>query len=182
MPKISIVLPNYNYARYLDERIQSLLNQTYQDFELIIVDDASTDNSLETIDKYIADPRVKTIFYPNNSGSVYQRWNDGAEIATGEYLIFAGADDSCHPTSLVLKERLQVIHYISRRVDILESFWETAFDPTVFGWIRAIAYREIPLSSSRKIYRSLKELDPNINYRILTRLMDAVKRKILRSK
>ena len=100
MPKVSIVLPNYNYARYLDERIQSLLNQTYKDFELIILDDASTDNSLEVIEKYTTDPRVKTQFYTQNSGSPYKRWNDGADLAQGEYLLIAGADDSCHPTLL----------------------------------------------------------------------------------
>jgi glycosyltransferase involved in cell wall biosynthesis len=100
MPKVSIVLPNYNYARYLDERIQSLLNQTYKDFELIILDDASTDNSLEVIEKYTADPRVKTQFYSENSGLPYKRWNDGADLAKGEYLLIAGADDSCNPKLL----------------------------------------------------------------------------------
>ena len=100
MPKVSIVLPNYNYARYLDERIQSLLDQTYTDFELIILDDASTDNSLEVIEKYTADPRVRTKFYSENSGLPYKRWNDGADLAQGEYLLIAGADDSCHPTLL----------------------------------------------------------------------------------
>jgi len=99
MPKVSIVLPNYNYARYLDERIQSLLNQTYKDFELIILDDASTDNSLEVIRKY-RDPRIRTQFYAKNSGLPCKRWNDGADLAQGEYLIFAEADDSCHPTLL----------------------------------------------------------------------------------
>lgn len=100
MPKVSIVLPNYNYARYLDERIQSLLNQTYTDFELIILDDASTDNSIEVIEKYTADPRVKTKFYTENSGLPYKRWNDGADLAQGDYLLIAGADDSCQPTLL----------------------------------------------------------------------------------
>lgn len=100
MPKVSIILPNYNYARYLDERIQSLLNQTYKDFELIILDDASTDNSIEVIEKYTADPRVKTKYFSENSGLPYQRWNDGADMAEGGYLLIAGADDSCHPTLL----------------------------------------------------------------------------------
>jgi len=100
MPKVSIVLPNYNYARYLDERIQSLLNQTYTDFELIILDDASQDNSIEVIEKYTADPRVKTRYFSENSGLPYKRWNDGADMAQGEYLLIAGADDSCHPTLL----------------------------------------------------------------------------------
>jgi glycosyltransferase involved in cell wall biosynthesis len=98
MPKVSIVLPSYNYARYLDERIQSLLNQTYTDFELIIVDDASTDNSVEVINKYVYDSRVKTHFFTQNSGLPYKRWNDGADLAQGEYILFAGADDSCEPT------------------------------------------------------------------------------------
>jgi glycosyltransferase involved in cell wall biosynthesis len=113
MPKVSIVLPNYNYARYLDERIQSLLNQTYSDFELIILDDASTDNSVEVIEKYTDDPRVKTKFYSENSGLPYKRWNDGADLAEGEYLLIAGADDSCHPTLLEkLVEQLDAYPFV----------------------------------------------------------------------
>lgn len=99
-PKVSVVIPNYNYARYLDERLQSILNQTFNDFEVIITDDASTDNSREVISKYDADPRVRALYFEKNSGSVYQRWNDGAALARGEYIIFAGADDSCDRTLL----------------------------------------------------------------------------------
>ena len=51
-PLVSIIIPNYNHAQYLDERIQSVLKQTYQNFEVIILDDKSTDNSLEVINKY----------------------------------------------------------------------------------------------------------------------------------
>ena len=98
MPKVSIVLPNYNYDKYLDQRIKSLLDQTYKDFELVIVDDASTDCSLEIIEKYNFDSRIKTKFYSENSGLPYKRWNDGASFANGEYILFAGADDSCKPT------------------------------------------------------------------------------------
>lgn len=100
MPKVSIVLPNYNYAHYLDERIQSLLNQTYKDFELIILDCASVDNSIAVISKYTHDPRIKTKFYSHDNGLPYERWNDGADLAQGEYLIIANADDSCEPTLL----------------------------------------------------------------------------------
>src|SRR5947208_3535108 len=97
-PKVSVVVPSYNYARYMDERLQSLLNQTFTDFEVIVTDDASTDNSREVILRHASDPRVRPVFFRKNSGSVYQRWNDGADLARGEYIIFAGADDSCHPT------------------------------------------------------------------------------------
>jgi glycosyltransferase involved in cell wall biosynthesis len=99
MPKVSIVLPNYNYAQYLDERIQSVLNQTYGDFELIILDDASTDDSLEVIHKY-KDPRIRTQFNTKNSGSPFKQWDKGLRLAQGEYLWIAEADDSCHPTLL----------------------------------------------------------------------------------
>lgn len=51
-PVVSVVIPNYNYGRYLDQRIQTVLNQSYQDFELILLDDASTDNSIDILQKY----------------------------------------------------------------------------------------------------------------------------------
>jgi glycosyltransferase involved in cell wall biosynthesis len=100
VPRISVIVPNYNYARYLDERLGSILAQTYADFELIILDDASTDGSREVIARYAGDPRVRTRFFETNSGSVYARWNDGAAMASGEFLLFAGADDSCDPRLL----------------------------------------------------------------------------------
>src|SRR6516225_2042937 len=78
VPRLSIVLPNYNYAGYLDERIQSLLAQTHGDFELLILDDASRDNSREVIERYTHDRRVRAHYYAENSGSTYPRWNDGA--------------------------------------------------------------------------------------------------------
>ncbi len=98
MPRVSLILPNYNYARYLDERISSLLNQTCREFELLILDDASRDGSCEVIAKYTHDPRVRTCLHTQNSGQVYLRWNEGAAETTGEFLLFAGADDTCHPT------------------------------------------------------------------------------------
>jgi glycosyltransferase involved in cell wall biosynthesis len=99
VPKISIVLVNYNDSQYLDERIQSLLNQTYKDFELIIIDNGSTDNSVEVIHRYTEDLRIKTQLYPENI-SPYERWNDGVDLAQGKYLQIVSADDSCHPTLL----------------------------------------------------------------------------------
>lgn len=99
-PRVSVVLPNYNYEHYLDVRIESLLRQTLDDFELIILDDASTDNSRAVIEKYASDPRVRLQFHERNSGRTYQRWAEGAAMARGQYLLFAGADDDCAPTML----------------------------------------------------------------------------------
>src|SRR5262245_45391352 len=95
---VSIIVPNYNYACYLDERLRSLLNQTFTDFEILIVDDGSTDNSREIIDRHARDPRVRAVCYETCSGSAHQRSNDGARLASGQNLLFAGADDSCEPT------------------------------------------------------------------------------------
>jgi glycosyltransferase involved in cell wall biosynthesis len=72
MPKVTVITPNFNHARYLSRRIDSILSQTFQDIELIILDDASTDNSREVIESYAKDPRVKTIFNAENSGSTFK--------------------------------------------------------------------------------------------------------------
>lgn len=100
MPQVSVILPNYNYARYLTERVNSILAQTMRDFELIYLDDASTDESNIVIRPFSQDPRVRLHLFETNSGAVYRRWNDGAALATGDWLWFAGADDSAHPRFL----------------------------------------------------------------------------------
>jgi glycosyltransferase involved in cell wall biosynthesis len=94
VPRVSIVLPNYNYARYLDERVQGLLDQSYRDFELVIVDDASTDESLEVLEQYRHDTRVRVHTRAENSGRVYASWNEGLKLCAGELVLFAGADDA----------------------------------------------------------------------------------------
>jgi glycosyltransferase involved in cell wall biosynthesis len=104
-PLVSVVLPNYNYARYLKERIRSVLRQSMRDLELIYLDDASTDDSNAVARGLVAeefggDPRVQMHCFPENSGQLYRRWNEGAERARGEWLWFAGADDSAHPEFL----------------------------------------------------------------------------------
>ncbi len=94
--KVSVLVPNYNYARYLDQRLDSILNQTFQDFELIILDDKSTDNSREVIEKYSNHPRLRAIVYnEKNSGSPFRQWRKGCEMAYGDYVWIAEADDFC---------------------------------------------------------------------------------------
>ena len=93
-PLVSVIIPNYNHARYLDERIQSVLNQTYQNFEVIILDDKSTDNSVEVINQYKDDPQVSCIIVnEENSGSTFKQWNKGFELAKGELIWIAESDD-----------------------------------------------------------------------------------------
>lgn len=100
-PLVSIIIPNYNHARFLDERMQSVLGQTYQNFEVIILDDWSTDNSREVIEKYRSNPKVrKIVFNDTNSGSPFRQWKKGMELASGEIVWIAESDDHCEDTFL----------------------------------------------------------------------------------
>lgn len=93
-PKVSVIVPNYNHARYLNQRIDSILNQTYQDFELILLDDCSTDNSREVLMSYKDNPHVSHIvFNEQNAGTAFRQWNKGVELAQGQYIWIAESDD-----------------------------------------------------------------------------------------
>ena len=101
MPKISVIIPNYNHAQFLEQRIESVLNQTFQDFEVIFLDDASTDNSKEVFSKYANHLKIShVIFNETNSGSPFKQWNKGFSLATGEYIWIAESDDYADPTFL----------------------------------------------------------------------------------
>ncbi len=94
VPEVSVIIPNYNHARFLNQRIDSVLNQTYQDFELIILDDFSIDNSRLILQQYKNHPKVKDIIFNNkNSGSVFKQWQKGIELAEGNLIWIAESDD-----------------------------------------------------------------------------------------
>ncbi len=93
-PFVSVIIPNYNHAEFLDQRIKSVLNQTYINFEVIVLDDNSTDESLDIINKYKELRRVKRVIVnPDNSGSVFKQWVKGINLAKGKYLWIAESDD-----------------------------------------------------------------------------------------
>ncbi len=91
--RVSVIIPNYNHARYLRQRIESVLGQTYGDFELILLDDRSTDDSRSILSEYVADPRVRLEFNEKNSASTFKQWNKGVRLARGEYVWIAESDD-----------------------------------------------------------------------------------------
>lgn len=97
-PKISIVSGSYNHEKYVHKFIESLLIQTFKDFELIIIDDKSTDNNLKKI-KSFKDKRIKIIEHTFNSGPSITV-NDGIKKAKGEYIAFMSSDDEIYPTYL----------------------------------------------------------------------------------
>lgn len=98
LPLISVYITNYNYAKYITDSIKSLLNQTFQDFEVFIIDDGSTDNSKEIIEKYRNNPKV-TIIYQQNKGLNVTN-NIAMRAASGKYIMRLDADDFLEPNAL----------------------------------------------------------------------------------
>ncbi len=92
-PLISVIMPVYNVEKYLEQSVKSVLNQTYENFELILVDDKATDSSPEMCDKFVQlDKRVQVIHKPQNEGLGFAR-NTGLDAAKGQYILFIDSDD-----------------------------------------------------------------------------------------
>lgn len=101
MPNVSVIVPNYNHAPYLKQRIDGILNQTYQDFELILLDDCSKDGSRDIMENYRSNPHVSHVdFNEANSGSAFRQWDKGIALAQGRWIWVAESDDYAEPTFL----------------------------------------------------------------------------------
>src|SRR5688572_4442057 len=100
-PLVSVIIPNYNHAEYLRNRIDSVLNQTFQDIEVILLDDYSADRSLEILREYSDHPKVSHIVANDaNSGSTFRQWEKGIDLAIGDWVWIAESDDWCETTFL----------------------------------------------------------------------------------
>ena len=115
MTAVSVIVPNYNHARYLRKRIDSILGQTYQDFELILLDDCSTDGSRDILTSYGSDSRVRIELNEKNSGTTFKQWNKGVMMAHGKYIWIAESDDYADE------------HLLERLVAVLEADLAIAF-------------------------------------------------------
>ena len=97
-PYVSVVVPNYNYAQFLGERIRSVRDQTFKDFELILLDDASTDNSIEILQRWVGRfPGARLVVNDENTGSPFAQWLKGMGLARSDLIWLAEADDACSP-------------------------------------------------------------------------------------
>jgi len=96
---VSVVVASYNHAGHLDRRMASLISQTYQNIEILVIDDHSPDNSLEVLRKYESHPKVKLVARHDNGGWVAV-FNQGIEMASGEFVLFANCDDECDPSMI----------------------------------------------------------------------------------
>jgi glycosyltransferase involved in cell wall biosynthesis len=112
MPKVSVVIPTYNRAHFLPETIQSVLAQSFQDFEIIVVDDGSVDSTKEVVDSF-QDRRISYIYQENQGGSAAR--NTGIKASSGEYIVPLDSDD------ILLKDAIE------KGVQTLDSHPEAAF-------------------------------------------------------
>lgn len=125
IPKVSVVVPNYNYARYIRQRLESIEQQTVPVYELIVLDDASSDDSVEVIEDFLSGCNIPSTLVVNeqNSGSVFKQWQRGVELARGDLVWIAEADDLADPelldeASRAFSEPDVVMSYVqSRQMD-----------------------------------------------------------------
>jgi len=120
-PLVSVIIPNYNHASFLKERIDSVLNQSYNNFELIILDDCSTDNSQSIIENYRGHAKINHIeFNKTNSGSTFIQWKKGFDLAKGDWIWIAESDDvsDIHFLEQLLTEsEVEIVYCNSKIID-----------------------------------------------------------------
>lgn len=116
-PTVSVCIPTYNYARFLGQAVQSVLDQTFTDFELLVYDDASTDDTVEVMEPFLDDPRVRFVVNEQNQG-LFGNFNLAASESRGHYVKYLCADDW-------LDER-----FLERTVELLEADPELSFAST----------------------------------------------------
>lgn len=122
--KVSVIVPSFNHYDYLIERLDSIFNQSYQDYEVIIIDDLSTDSSIDILNKYKNHPRVKYfIINEVNSGSGYKSWYKGISLAESKYIWIAETDD------------FSDLNFLSETVQILENNEDVALVFTASNYI-----------------------------------------------
>jgi len=110
-PTVSVIIPSYNHEKFIEECIQSVLDQTFQDFEIIITDDASTDHTVELIENF-GDPRIKLFKHTKNQGASIAS-NNCINHAQGKYIAMLSSDDAWYP------EKLEVqVNYLNQHPEI----------------------------------------------------------------
>ena len=117
-PKVSVIIPTYNQAKFIDKAIESVLKQSYQDFEIIVINDGSTDNTEEIVKNY-SDFRIRYICQANNMG-VSEARNTGIKVSRGDYIALLDSDDEFLPERLI--KQVQILQNKSSEVGVVCSW------------------------------------------------------------
>ncbi|WP_370392212.1 glycosyltransferase family 2 protein [uncultured Winogradskyella sp.] len=127
---VTVILPNYNHEAYLKTRLDSIYNQTYQNYEVILLDDCSSDSSLSILSLYKNHPKTSYfIINKKNSGSPFKQWQKGFNLAKGKYIWIAESDDFCDLN--FLESQLQ--HIQQRNLDVVVAETKVVKDNKVIG-------------------------------------------------
>ena len=149
MPKISIIVPVYNVEKYVDRCLRSLVTQTLQDIEIIIVNDGTQDKSEEIIEKYVRENQNKIKYYEKSNGGLSSARNYGLEYATGEYIAFLDSDDYVETNmyeemyNLAKKENADMVE--------CDFIWEWEFGKKIFDKRREYTTKEDMMKRPRVI-------------------------------
>jgi len=139
MPKVSIIVPNYNHEAFLRRRLNSVFHQTYRDFEVILLDDSSTDGSVEILKEFEDHEQVTALHLNSkNSGSPFSQWDKGISMAEGKYIWIAESDDWAEKEFLQkcvdeLEKGADLVYCRSEKMDendnkINDEFWADSLD------------------------------------------------------
>ena len=132
MLAVSVIVPNYNHARFLRRRIDTILGQTFVDFELILLDDCSTDNSRDILTAYADDSRVRIEFNAKNSGSTFKQWNKGVRLAKGKYVWIAESDD--YADEKLLERLVEILEHDEKIAFAFCRSWRVTDDDQLKGF------------------------------------------------
>lgn len=172
---VSIIIPVYNVERYLDECIQSVLSQSYQDLEIIFVDDVSPDGCPKMCDEYaLKDNRIKVVHREKNGGLSAAR-NSGLKVAVGEYVYFLDSDDKLFPNSIAslvaLAEKYPGVDLVQGNIEIQGK--HSHYSDVICKQPEYIAYdggmctpifRSCPVTAWNKMIRRSLLVDNNITF------------------
>jgi glycosyltransferase involved in cell wall biosynthesis len=180
-PLVSVIVPNYNHSEYLVERLESIYSQTYKKFEVILLDDKSTDDSRSILREYqerFSDNTI-TVFNDENSGGVFKQWEKGISLANGDLIWIAESDDYCdldfleklvklfHAESTMIsfcrsdfvKEGKKIWSIEEYLADISEIDWSKGFTLTAYDAVRlAFSKKNIIPNVSSCVFRNVGEL------------------------
>lgn len=170
-PVISIIIPVYNVAPYIREALDSVINQTYENLEIIVIDDGSTDRSGQICDEYTTDPRV-IVIHQKHQGVSNAR-NVGLDIANGEYIAFCDSDDAYHPD--FIKRMLETIDNADVSVCRFERHKRSLDIGNVYGRSKG---KPAPIAKAGS-YDRVEALCAHINGQISPAVWDKLYRKEL---
>ena len=125
--KVSVIVPVYNVQDYIEDCLQSLADQSYKDFEVVIVEDCSTDNSKKLVEKFIASHEQFRMLPLEKNGGLMHAWMEGVMQSQGEYLFFVDSDDT------VTQDALQVLIEIAEKYNTDITCGNSFYDTRRFG-------------------------------------------------